>query len=117
MKSINDNIELEKSKAHVIIDMIEDIPKAKASTTIMKKITGNITVSSFGAGEAFIEKLSPFDTYIQIIAGSVELIINETKHNLTLGQGIIIPAHARYSFNAGEQFKIIATIIKSGYED
>lgn len=117
MKRINESIELEKSKAHVIADMIEYMPKAKASTTIMKKITGNITVFSFSAGDSFIEKVSPFDIYIQVVAGAVELIINETKHSLALGQGIIIPAHARQSFNAGERCKILSTVIKSGYED
>jgi quercetin dioxygenase-like cupin family protein len=36
---------------------------------------------------------------------------------LKLGQGIIIPAHAKHSFTAKEQFKMITTVIKSGYED
>jgi hypothetical protein len=40
-----------------------------------------------------------------------------TKHKLKLGDGVIIPAHARHDFNAKQQFKMISTIIKSGYED
>ncbi len=34
-----------------------------------------------------------------------------------LGEEIIIMAHAQHSFNPNEQFKMISTIIKSGYED
>jgi quercetin dioxygenase-like cupin family protein len=46
-----------------------------------------------------------------------EVIINEKKYKLRLGEGIIIPAHTSHCFNAHQQFKMISTIIKSGYED
>ena len=110
-------IELEKSKVHIVVEIIKYIPNAVVSKTIIKKITGNITASSFDAGEELAEKTSPFDTYIQIIDGTAEIIINKVKHMLKLGEGIIIPAHASHCFNANEQFKMIATVIKSGYED
>jgi quercetin dioxygenase-like cupin family protein len=108
--------ELEKSTAHIIIELIEYVPNAVLSKTILKKSTGNITVSSLDEGEELAEKTSPFDTYIQIIDGSAEIIINEKKYQLKLGEGMIIPAHSAHCFNANEQFKMIATIIKSGYE-
>jgi hypothetical protein len=71
--------ELEKSKAHIIVEIIEYIPNAVVSKTIIKKTTGNVTVSSFDAGEELAEKISPFDTYIQIIDGAAELIIDDNK--------------------------------------
>ncbi|MDR6564294.1 MULTISPECIES: cupin domain-containing protein [unclassified Arcicella] len=109
--------EIEKSKAHIIIEIIEYIPNAVVSKTIIKKITGNITASSFDAGEELAEKTSPFDNYIQIIDGAAEVIISGKIHRLKLGEGIIIPAHASHIFNANVQFKMISTVIKSGYED
>jgi len=109
--------ELEKSKTHIIVEIIEYVPHAVVSKTIIKKTTGNITVSSFDTGEELAEKTSPFDNYIQIIDGAAELIITDKKYRLRLGEGIIIPAHASHCFNAHEQFKMISTIIKSGYED
>jgi quercetin dioxygenase-like cupin family protein len=108
--------ELEKLKIHIIVEIIEYVPHAVVSKIIIKKTTGNITVSSFASGEELAEKTSPFDNYIQIIDGSAELIINEKKYKLRLGEGIIIPAHAPHCFNANEQFKMISTVIKSGYE-
>ena len=112
-----DTAEVEKSKSHIIVEIIQYIPNAVLSKTIIKKTTGNITASSFDAGEELAEKTSPFDNYIQIIHGEAEIIINEIKHQLKLGEGIIIPAHSRHCFNASVQFKMISTIIKSGYED
>lgn len=112
-----DITELEKAKAHIIVEIIEYIPNAVVSKTIIRKITGNITASSFDAGEELAEKISPFDNYIQIIDGTAEITIDKKIHKLKLGEGIIIPAHASHIFNANEQFKMISTVIKSGYED
>jgi len=109
--------EIEKAKAHIIVEIIEYIPNAVLSKTIIKRITGNITASSFDAGEELPEKTSPFDNYVQIIDGRAELIIDKKIYQLSLGDGIIIPAHSPHCFNANEQFKMISTIIKSGYED
>lgn len=109
--------EVEKEKSHIIVEIVHYIPNAVLSKTIIKRTTGNITASAFDAGEELAEKTSPFDNYIQIIDGAAEIIINEKKHLLKLGQGIIIPAHASHCFNANVQFKMISTIIKSGYED
>ena len=117
METYFDTNELEKSKAHIVVEIIQYIPNAVVSKTIIKKATGNITVSSFDAGEELAEKLTPFDNYIQIIDGTAELVMNGKKINLKHGDGIIIPAHTKHMFNANEQFKMLSTIIKSGYED
>lgn len=110
-------LELEKSKVHIIVEILEYVPHAVVNKTIIKKSTGNVSVSSFDAGEELEEKTSPFDIYIQIIDGAAEVGINDKNYKLRLGEGIIIPAHALHRFNANEQFKMVSTIIKSGYED
>jgi len=110
-------LELEKSTVHIIVEIIEYVPNGVLSKTIIKKTTGNVTVSSFAAGEELAEKTSPFDTYIQIIDGTAELHINDTQYKLRLGEGIVIPAHTKHNFNAYEQFKMLSTVIKSGYEN
>lgn len=109
--------EIEKKKIHIIVEIIEYVPKSVVSKTILKKTSGNISVSSFDTGEELAEKTSPFDTYIQIIDGSAEITINDKNYVLKLGEGIVIPAHASHSINANEQFKMVSTIIKSGYEE
>ena len=68
-------------------------------------------------GEELGEKSIPFDTYVQIIDGATEVNIESKSILLKLGEGIIIPAHSKHSFTATEQFKMISTVIKSGYEE
>lgn len=117
MKGQKDIIELEKSKPHIIVEILEYVPNSILIKTIIKKTTGNITVTSLDAGEELAIKTFPFDIFIQIIDGTAQVVIEDKKYKLRLGEGIIIPAHAAHCFNANEQFKMISTIIKSGYED
>ena len=111
-----DNTELEKSRPHFIVEILEYVPKAVLSRTIIRKTTGNITVTAVDAGEELAENTSPFDMFIQIIHGTAQVVISKKTYKLRLGEGIIIPAHSSHRFNANEQFKMISTIIKSGYE-
>lgn len=111
-----DLTELEKSKVHITVEIIEYIPHSVVIKTILKKSTGNISVMSFDSGEGLTEKTSPFDTYAQIIDGNAELIINKKPILLKSGDSIIIPAHQAHLIKANGRFKMIMTVIKSGYE-
>ncbi len=111
-----DSLELEKSKAHIIIEIIEYMPNSVVIKTILRKSSGNISVMSFDSGEGLTEKTSPFDTFAQIIEGKAEIVINSVSNLLESGQGIIIPAHLPNFIRPNGRFKMILTIIKSGYE-
>ncbi|AZA50319.1 cupin [Chryseobacterium carnipullorum] len=111
-----DNNELEKSTAYITVEIIEYIPNSVVIKTILKKSTGNISVMSFDSGEGLTEKISPFDTFAQIIEGKAEIVIDGQSFLLDTGQSIIIPAHKPNVIKANERFKMILTIIKSGYE-
>jgi quercetin dioxygenase-like cupin family protein len=109
--------EYEKAKAFIVVEIIEYVPNSVVIKTIIKKTTGNVSAVSFDSGEALTEKISPFDTFIQIIEGEAEVVINGESHALNTGQSIIIPAHSRNVIKANVRFKMISTVIKSGYED
>ena len=111
-----ENKEFEKSIAHIIVEIIEYVPNSVVIKTILKKSTGNISVMSFDSGEGLTEKTSPFDTFAQIIEGNAEIVIDGKAHLLQSGQGIVIPAHQANLIKANGRFKMIMTVIKSGYE-
>lgn len=111
-----DNTEIEKAKAHIVVEIIEYVPNSVVIKSIIKKATGNISAISFDTGEALAEKTIPFDTFVQIIDGQAEIIIDGISNLLNTGQSIIIPAHASNIVKANKRFKMISTVIKSGYE-
>lgn len=108
--------QLEQSQGMIMVEIIEYIPNAVLSKTIIKKSTGNISIMSFDTGEGLTEKTSPFDTFAQIIDGKAEIVIDGVSKLLETGQAIILPAHLPNIFRANERFKMILTVIKSGYE-
>ena len=111
-----DNPEFNKFQVFIIVEIIEYIPNSVVMKTIIKKSTGNVTAVSFDSGETLTEKTSPYDTFIQVIDGRAEILIEDTSHILSTGDSIIIPAHTRNAIKANERFKMISTIIKSGYD-
>jgi quercetin dioxygenase-like cupin family protein len=108
--------EIEKSTAHILVEILKYVPNSVVSKTIIRKASGTISVVAFDAGETLVGKISPFDTFIQVIEGSAKVVIEDNSNTLQTGQGIIIPAHASHIIKANERFKMVSTIIKSGYE-
>jgi quercetin dioxygenase-like cupin family protein len=105
-----------KAKALDIAGIIEYVTNSVVFKTIMNRPTGIISAVSCDTGEAVTEQPIPFDTFVQIIDGNAEIIIDGISEFLVTGQSIIIPAHATNIVKANERFKMIVTIIKSGHE-
>ena len=111
-----DTGEVEKATAFITVEIIEYIPKSVVIKTILKKSTGNISVMSVDSGEGLTERTMPFDTFVQIIDGKSEIVIAGKSNLLATGQSVVIPAHASSLIKPNGRFKMIQTIIKSGYE-
>jgi len=111
------NTEFIKSDAFNVAEVIDYVPNSVVIKSIIKKITGNVSAVSFDSGELLCGKTSPFETFIQIIEGKAEVVIDDKSNLLETGQSIIIPAHTPNTIKANEKFKMISTLIKSGYED
>lgn len=108
--------EIEKSKVYIIAEIIDYLSNSVVSKTILKKTTCSINAMSFDVGETWMEKISPFDAFVQIIEGRAEIVIDDASFFLEKGETIIIPAHKPNLLRANERFKMILTVIKSGYE-
>lgn len=110
------NPEFKKLKVFGIVDLNDYAPNGVIMKNIIKKDSGNVNVISVDKGEQLAERLSRFDHFIQIIEGKAEILVNDGTYTLNSGQCIIIPANSQTTIKANEKFKMISTIIKSGYE-
>lgn len=108
--------EIEKLKINKLTDLIDYVASSAVSKTIMCKATGYINIVAIDTGETLAEKISPFDTFIYVIEGVAQLIVDDNANIINAGQTIIIPAHCLSVFVANQRFKMISTVIKSGYE-
>ncbi len=110
------NSEIKKLKVFNVVEVNDYAPNDVVMKNIIKKDSGNVKVISIDQGEQLTEKLSRFDHFIQIIEGKAEILVNDKMYILNSGQCIIIPANSNNTIKAKEKFKMISTIIKSGYE-
>lgn len=108
--------ELEKGKAHIVVELIEYEHDAVVTKSILKKTTGSVNALSFASGQGLNEKTSLFDTYVQIIDGSAIIEVGGKATRLQTGDGLIIPAHKSSLIKPNGRFKLLLTVIKSGYE-
>jgi quercetin dioxygenase-like cupin family protein len=108
--------EIERSTSHIVVELVGYLPGSAVVKTILRKSTGEVKVMAFDSHERLPKKTYAFDSYVQIIDGKAEIIINEKSILLNTGEGIIVPAHQKHSFKPNGRFKIILTVIKSGYE-
>ena len=114
--SVIQHKEFEKSEVFNVLEMNEYLVHEIVEKIIIQRATGNISIFFFDKGEQLMNTLTRFDNMIQIIEGKAQIVINDASFILNSGQALIIPANSKNTIIACEQFKMISTIIKSGYE-
>ena len=112
---MNDS-ELIKSLPQNIGSAIEYCHGSIVNKIILKQNTGHVTLSSFDIGNVQVYYF-PFDHLIQVIEGNASVCIDKKWSTVEEGQIIISPAHMKHLVKANQRFKMLSTIIKSGYED
>lgn len=106
----------EKSKIFFLLDMDHFVPQGIFIKPILNRPTGNVSAVFIDKGEYMTENLSRFDHFIHIVEGNAEVLIDDSSFHLMSGESLIIPAHSKNMIKANQRFKMISTIIKSGYE-
>jgi quercetin dioxygenase-like cupin family protein len=108
--------EIAKGESHIVVELIEYEQDSVIKKSILKKATGSINAVSFESGQGLNESVSSFDTYLQVIDGTVLIDIDGKTSMLSTGDGILIPAHKSSNIKPNGRFKLLLTVIKSGYE-
>ena len=112
-----DIFEIKKSPVQNTNSIVDYASNSVVIKSIINKPTGSIYAVALDSGEVLNGKIIPFDTFIQVIDGKAEIVIDDDSNLLKAGQSIIIPANCRNSTKANVRFKMLSTVIKSGYEE
>ena len=87
-------------------------PGAIVSRTIAKTKGGSVTLFAFDAGQELSEHTAPFDAFVQVLDGSVELTIGGVKVVTRAGETTRMPAGVPHAVRAAEPFKMILTMVR-----
>ncbi|SHE88637.1 cupin domain-containing protein [Dysgonomonas macrotermitis] len=82
------------------------------SKQILKNQVGNITLFSFDKGQGLSEHTAPFDAFVQILDGEVEIKIDGKPFIVKANESIIMPANITHALYAVEKFKMLLTMIR-----
>ena len=96
-----------------LIDLVAYQEGAVVSREIIAKKIGTVTLFAFDEGQGLSEHTAPFDAFVFVLEGRVEIRIKGTPHTLGPGEMIVMPANEPHALKALERFKMLLTMIRS----
>ena len=84
------------------IEMIHCESNALISLTTYFKYRGDFDFTDEKSGARIIEKISSFDTLIEVVEGMAEVVTDGGSYVLEAGKSIIIPANTFYKEKGNE---------------
>ena len=88
-------------------------PDAIVSKTLFEQKTGTITVFAFDEGQALSEHTAPFDAFIHILSGQMEVRLDGRRLNVKEGESLIMPANVPHALTAGVSTRMLLVMIRS----
>ena len=87
-------------------------PGSIVSRTLAATKGGTITFFAFDAGQELSEHSAPFDAYVYVVDGRVELSIGGQTVPASAGQLVRMPANVPHAVKAVERFKMLLTMVR-----
>lgn len=108
---------LPHSQAIALGGVLEVVPGAVVSRTLLRRGTGNITLFSFDVGQGLSEHTAPFDAFIQVVEGEVALTIGGEQVTAGAGEVVVMPAHVPHAVEATAPLKMLLVMIRDPKPD
>jgi quercetin dioxygenase-like cupin family protein len=102
-----------KSEILNMIKLIEYQPGAIVSRQIAKAKGGNVTLFAFDEGQELSEHTTPFEAFVHVLDGEVEIKISGKAFPLKGGEAIIMPANQPHGVKAVKKTMMLLTMIKA----
>ena len=95
-----------------LADLIQYKNNSIVSRQLIKKLNGNITLFAFDKSETLSEHTTPFDAFVFIVEGEIEISIGGTPYKLKGNEQIIMPANIPHGLKAISRTKLLLVMIK-----
>jgi len=95
-----------------LAELLDYAPGVVVSRTLAKSAAGALTVFAFDQGQELSEHSAPFDAYVQVLDGEVELTIGGEAVRSALGETVLMPADVPHAVKALGRFKMLLIMIR-----
>lgn len=107
-----DPASLTPGKAVRLSEEISYAPGSVVSRTIARSKGGSLTLFAFDAGQELSEHAAPFDAFVQVLDGTVELTIGGQRVTARTGETVLMPANVPHAIHAAERFKMLLSMVR-----
>lgn len=81
---------------------------------ILNKKTGTLMALALDYGKVYEPKVSAFSTFIHVVEGKAEVVLNDLSSYMQNGDSMIIPGHTVFTIEANQRFKMLFIVLESG---
>ena len=100
-------------KVERLSDLLQIQEGSVVSRTLINQKTGTITLFAFDTDEGLSEHTAPFDAYVQVVEGELEVHISKQPYLLSTGDMLIMPANEPHELIAKQPVKMLLVMIRS----
>jgi quercetin dioxygenase-like cupin family protein len=100
-----------------LADLVAYGDGAVVSRTLSKGSSGTMTVFAFDRGEALSEHSAPFDAYVTVLEGVMELKVGGQPVISRAGEIVRLPANVPHAVTAVERAKMFLVMFKQPAPD
>jgi len=93
-------------------EALEYVAGSVVSRTLARTKGGTITLFAFDAGQELSEHTAPFDAFVQVLDGTVELTIGGHPVLARAGETVLMPAHVPHAVRAVGAFKMLLSLVR-----
>jgi len=108
---------LPSDRASTLTALIEVASGAIVSRVLAKSAGGNVTLFAFDRGQGLSEHTAPFDALVQVVDGSLDLMIGGTEVSVSGGEIVRMPAGVPHALTASEPAKMLLTMLRDKMGD
>ena len=104
--------ELPPAQALRLGEQVGYVDGSIVSRTLAKAPGGSLTLFAFDAGQELSEHTAPFDAFVQVLDGAVELTIGGARVAAGAGETVLMPAGVPHAVRATERFKMLLSMVR-----
>jgi quercetin dioxygenase-like cupin family protein len=104
--------QLPPSEALALQSLITPTPQGIASRILGKAPGGNMTLFAFDEGQGLTEHSSPFDAFVLVLGGALNLTIGGTLVRATAGTIVRMPADVPHALDASVPSRMLLVMLK-----
>jgi quercetin dioxygenase-like cupin family protein len=95
-----------------LADLAQYAEGSIVSRALVQKSVGSLTLFAFDAGQGLSEHTAPFDAFVQVLDGEVELTIGGKSVPAVAGEVVLMPANVPHAVKAHKRFKMLLSMIR-----